>query len=1397
MKTRYRPLAILLLAALSSPTQAQPYEEYREVWQDLRRARFATYRYDLQNVEASKAAHVSDRPLEWSNNLGASGENTLVDPFDYSTSGVSTAKHVLIMVHGYGPGGIFGGGYEDRAGDFDTRFIQHETGSSAWFQDDTGPSLYPYLRGEAGAAGFDPDEWVILAVTMDLTQGSGLSILQNQRRLRALMDLLWYHKKEQIRTLSFVSHSTGGPIVKGVLSGSDPAQHPWVRYVDDHISLAGALGGTAFVYLDVPASLGAPALRHQLMYGIQHPDDFTANYTYFAGRTGGNSTFKRSDRWPAHVNVLSVAGVWGGSFDGNPWSGGRVGLIPWNLSDPLDLRLLNVYEGKTDGVVPNMGVLEAVQYKQLDPLLGAPFEWQYQIAEANRYGVDHNSTWTLPDLGSPGTPLVTGGAGALPLGASSNADNIPGADRFRGQKVTYVEVEAQHNGMLHNEHLLRAIRKRLGVRTVAPNVTRPRVTGLSQSSGPLAGGNTIQIHGTGFRYVTRILFGEVAVSEPRAVGTPPSWTVDSDTQITVEVPEAVPRLEEDTSPYIVDVTVTNPAGVSPTGTTLNDYRYLPAAQVPSITPEGGTFNTPPLVTLATTTPGATLYYTLNGSDPHPGNNAAHVYTVPITIPAPLTGDFTPYTLRARAVRDGYLDSPVALAVFTVEARVATPTAFPNGGDFTGFVNVTLGAATPGAAIYYTTDGSEPTYNSTFYTGQFRLEVGDHLVKARAYRIGYNESASSSTAFRVYALSTTRAADPILIPRGSGQFADALTVRMTNDTEGAQIRYTIGKNEAPPTPTETSPVYTAPFVLTFDQADVPQGGTAWFIRAKTFKAGLPPSNVVQRNYTIAPGLAVTAAPTFTPAGGTFNNAITVTVASATPFARIYLTTDGTPAVYDPDLQSRASPSSLNLNRNTTVRALATRPFFSTSEEASTQFVFQSASPEITAAPTTGLLAGAENGADVYVDSVQVSLGTATNGAVIRYTLDGAEPGEDAAPYTAPFYLREATTVTARAFKTGYLHSDVVARSFVVARAEAPIVTRHPEEQEAEVGATVVFVVRATGMPAPAIQWQHQGNDIDGATSDSLVLQNVRISEGGLYRALARNAAGTDTSTAAPLIVLPAVIPPVILTQPDSRHVPVGSVVTFSVVASGKPTPSYRWLKDGRPIVAGDTSAFTLSSARLSDAGRYSVEVRNRAGVDTSRVATLSVSPAQAPRFSLHPASITVAEGDTVRFAVRATADPEPLYRWLHEGQVIPGAVDTVLVLPNVRPTDAGAYTAISFNLAGIDTSRVAVLRVGTGTSVEEMDGIPTQFELRQNYPNPFQSTTTIRYGLPEPARVTIEVFDLLGRRVASLTEDAPTGPGWHALHFDGSGWASGVYFVRLRADGKGAPFTEARTAVLMK
>lgn len=83
------------------------------------------------------------------------------------------------------------------------------------------------------------------------------------------------------------------------------------------------------------------------------------------------------------------------------------------------------------------------------------------------------------------------------------------------------------------------------------------------------------------------------------------------------------------------------------------------------------------------------------------------------------------------------------------------------------------------------------------------------------------------------------------------------------------------------------------------------------------------------------------------------------------------------------------------------------------------------------------------------------------------------------------------------------------------------------------------------------------------------------------------------------------------------------------------------------------------------------------------------------------------------------------------------------------------------------------------AIRDEGAVPETFALRQNYPNPFNPSTTIEFSLPVESDVRLEVFDVLGRRIASLvSEILPAGK--HRVIWNASGVSSGIYFYRLQA-----------------
>ncbi len=107
------------------------------------------------------------------------------------------------------------------------------------------------------------------------------------------------------------------------------------------------------------------------------------------------------------------------------------------------------------------------------------------------------------------------------------------------------------------------------------------------------------------------------------------------------------------------------------------------------------------------------------------------------------------------------------------------------------------------------------------------------------------------------------------------------------------------------------------------------------------------------------------------------------------------------------------------------------------------------------------------------------------------------------------------------------------------------------------------------------------------------------------------------------------------------------------------------------------------------------------------------------------------------------------------------------------------------MEGADSVRITGPVGSLMLRVRRVAAIPTQFRLEQNYPNPFNPVATIRFDLPVKSRVTLRIFDILGRQVATLA-DGIFEAGYQSVNWDASAFSSGIYFCRLEAAGIADP-----------
>jgi len=185
---------------------------------------------------------------------------------------------------------------------------------------------------------------------------------------------------------------------------------------------------------------------------------------------------------------------------------------------------------------------------------------------------------------------------------------------------------------------------------------------------------------------------------------------------------------------------------------------------------------------------------------------------------------------------------------------------------------------------------------------------------------------------------------------------------------------------------------------------------------------------------------------------------------------------------------------------------------------------------------------------------------------------------------------------------------------------PVITSQPQPTNltVQVGSSVTMSVAASGNSL-TYQWQRNGTTIGGnasATTPTLNLTNVQLTDAGSYTALVSNTSGGIASQPVALNVSvdPVPPPPAITTQPSNTNAPVGSASSLSVAATGNGL-FYQWFKNGALIPGATQSTLGFASAQVADSADYYVVVSNSSGSVTSSTAKLLVvSTMQATGFA---------------------------------------------------------------------------------------------------------------------------------------------------------------------------------------
>jgi hypothetical protein len=223
----------------------------------------------------------------------------------------------------------------------------------------------------------------------------------------------------------------------------------------------------------------------------------------------------------------------------------------------------------------------------------------------------------------------------------------------------------------------------------------------------------------------------------------------------------------------------------------------------------------------------------------------------------------------------------------------------------------------------------------------------------------------------------------------------------------------------------------------------------------------------------------------------------------------------------------------------------------------------------------------------------------NGATIdgatqaSYTTLATQPGDDRAAFTVEVIAHGATST-----------SDAA-----VLRVNYATIATQPAAATVAEGGIASFVVAAQGSGALSYQWRKNGTPISGATSSLLDLSPATPADGGSYDCVVTSSLdgtlATATATAANLTINAR---PVIITDPQSITVAIGSPASFSVTATGTKL-TYQWRKDGQFLPGTNGTTISIAAVAAQDAGTYDCVVWSSTASNsvTSAGATLTLNP----------------------------------------------------------------------------------------------------------------------------------------------------------------------------------------------
>ena len=272
-------------------------------------------------------------------------------------------------------------------------------------------------------------------------------------------------------------------------------------------------------------------------------------------------------------------------------------------------------------------------------------------------------------------------------------------------------------------------------------------------------------------------------------------------------------------------------------------------------------------------------------------------------------------------------------------------------------------------------------------------------------------------------------------------------------------------------------------------------------------------------------------------------------------------------------------------------------------------------------------------------------------------------------------------------------SVTTSAIVLTVKTAPVITSQTGSQNICSGSSLTLNVSASGTSTITYQWYKDNTTITGATNNFYLISNANTSSSGNYYCKVTNDCGSINSST---ITVGVDLPPAISSLSSGTTICEGSSTTFSVSVTGTPNFSYQWYKGTTKIAGATNAVLVLSSVKVSDAGTYSVKVKNHCDSVTSTGIVLTVNTS--PVITAQPTNATICEGSNQSFSVTATGTSPITYQWYKDGKILSGATNNQYNINKATPAEGGFYYCVVSNSCGKMQSNSAILTVNTSPDV---------------------------------------------------------------------------------------------------